>query len=75
MATVENTRDTHVSPKTKTGTKGKSPESETVPGFTIKSRMKHVKVFWGILNVPLYQYSIVLSLWVTLRFIVKLVNS
>ena len=45
MATVENPCATRVSPKTKTGTKGKSPEDEAVPGFTIKSRMKHVKVF------------------------------
>lgn len=44
MATVENPCATRVSPKTKTGTKGKSPESGSVPGFTIKSRMKHVKV-------------------------------
>ena len=44
MATVENTCATRVSPKRKTGTKGKSPEREAVPGFTIKSRMNNVKV-------------------------------
>jgi len=44
MATVENPCATRISPKTKTGSKGKSAESEAVPGFTIKSRMKHVKV-------------------------------
>lgn len=56
MATVENPCDTRVSPKTKTGTKVKSPESTAVPGFTIKSRMKNVKVS----NCPIFSTNSVL---------------
>lgn len=57
MATVEKTCATRVSPKKKTGTKGKSPESEAVPGFTIKSRMNNVKVC--LIHCTVVQYGVV----------------
>ena len=67
MATVEHTCATRVSPKRKTGTKGKSPEREAVPGFTIKSRMNNVKVCYFNTIYAVFSQSTIVSLMCVLH--------